>query len=297
MPRAVPRGGARQLSPLVRVDALRVAFEISVDEPAVERELQFLVHSAVQGEEPRALVHYGVSRAGDIYEIRREGVLMNVEIELRMVLQDLHTRLHREALAAWPSGVALRALTGGFRGERFVLTGESLPDRSRIGLELLSCGFDVEGDYMAIAHDQGVTAFPRPLRIPDPHVPLPRNAPPRTELPCNGSCWALDLGRAGIDWRIHTGPVQYVILLEANYGGQTRLYEVGGREAAQVLMSHAYALGTPVDAIRTVARLVDRSSCYRLRLGAVDEITSVWPSHARAAPGRHGALKSPFCPV
>jgi hypothetical protein len=284
VPRSAPRGRSRRLNSRgqLRFQVLRVGFEIAVDSPAVERELRVLVQSAVQPEPPRATVRYDVRRGGDgAYEIFRDDVLEDVQFEPGQVLRQLYAEIQRCALAAWPQGTLLYAVTGRCRGERFLLVGETPWDRSRVALHLLCLGVDIEGDGLAILHDGAVTAIPRPLRVCGGDAPLPTRAPPRDELPCVGSNamgpWVLDLARAGIDWRITRGAPHLLVVLETNWGGQTRVAELAAHETARMLMSGSTPLGAPVEWIRAVARLADGPRCTRLWLGSLEHLKEVWP--------------------
>jgi hypothetical protein len=261
---------------------LRVGFETDTDDPAIERELRFLAQSAKQPEPPRFTVSYAVAQRDVGYEISRNGVIDDVQFDPPAVLNTLYRRVQRDALSAWPEAAVLKAVTGSMRGERFIVIGETLRDRSRLALALLSRGADLEGDDLAILHDGMLTAYPRPLRVCGDDVPLPPLAPSRHELPFQGSrrstgSWVLDLELAGIEWGVTSGPVDTVIMLESNEGGQTRISEVPRHETARALMSCCDSLGHPAKAIHAVAHLADSvRRCQRLRLGSLDDIAVVW---------------------
>ena len=248
----------------------------------MERELQFLVQSAIQPEAPTSVVHYEVRHTRGIYEISREGIAVAEEFDPVRVMSALYERIQVDALAAWPDGMLLRCLTARTSDARYVLVGEKLWDRSRVALQLIRDGFDVEGDDAAILHGAGLTAWPRPLRVCGADAPLPPLAPPRSELPGvgnepEGRSWALDLAKAGIDWQITTGRVHGVISLEANYGGDTRLVELTQREAARRLLSHCDWGPGISEQIRAVAQLLRGARCCELRLGSLSEIAGAWP--------------------
>jgi hypothetical protein len=205
-----------------------------------------------------------------------------VQFDPSGVLETLYRRIQRDALDAWPGAPVLQALTGRRDGERFVIVGDSLRERSQVGLELISQNVDVEGDDLAILHDGGLTAYPRPLRVCGADAPLPPGARPREELPFVGETpetgsWALDLAQAGLDWKVTTGKPDTVILLETNYGGQTRLSELPRHEMARILMSHCDPRGNAIGAIQAVAGLANGARrCGRLWLGSLGHIGSIW---------------------
>jgi hypothetical protein len=283
VPGAAPRGGSHPLSAPLRFQVLRVGFEIAVDDPAARRALKFLIQTAVQPEPPRSLISYEVRRTDNGFEILRNGEYADTQFDPSRVLLSLYARVQRDALAAWPGAAALRAVTGRVAGERFVAVGETLWDRSRVGLALIACGVDIEGDDMAILHDGVVTAYPRPLRVCGLDVPLPPGAPLRDDLPFLGEgpqtgSWALDLSAAGIEWRVTSGKPDTVILLETNYGGQTRISDLPRHETARVLMSCCDPQGNALAGIRAVAGVANGASrCVRLWLGSLDHLGSIWP--------------------
>jgi hypothetical protein len=279
---SAPGGRPRHLTEPLRFQILRVRFEISADDPAVERQLRCLVQSAIQPEAARSIVSYVVRRRDGAFEISRDGAVQDVQFDPAGVFKAVSRQIHRDALAAWPQAALLRAVTGHWLGERFIVVGEALWDRSRLALHLISRGADIEGDDLAILHDGVLTTYPRPLRVCGLDARLPPRSPSRDELPFLGSTpstgsWALDLGAAGIDWRITARPVDRIVLLETNYGGQTRLHPVPRYEAARLVMSCCDPRDNVPGAIRSVARLVDGAHCCRLWLGALEEIRDIWP--------------------
>jgi hypothetical protein len=280
---AAPLGGSHQLSAPLRFQVLRVAFEISADDPDVRHALRFLNQSARQPEPPQSTVSYDVRRSDEGFQISRDGDLADVQFDPTVVLDTLYRRIQRDALDAWPSAPLLEALTGRRNGERFVIVGDSLRERSQVGLALLSHGVDIEGDDLAILHDGAVTAYPRPLRVCGTDVPLPTGAPPREELPFVGGTpatgsWVLDLAQAGIDWKVTTGRPDTIIRLQTNYGGQTRLSELPRHEMARILMSQCDPRGNPIGAIRTVTELAKGARrCASLWLGSTEHVGSIWP--------------------
>lgn len=244
------------------------------------RDLGFLVQSAIQPGPAERAVSYEVRRREDGYEIVREGAVDDVQFDPKCVLESLYRRIQRDALAAWPDAAVLRAVTGRCRGKRFAVIGEGVWDRSRLALQLVCCGIDVEGDDIAILHDGIITAYPRPLRVCGADAPLPPLAPAIADLPCAGNDhslgpWALDLARAGIDWRITSGTLDVAIELETNYGGQSRTREMSPFEMAPRLMSACDPLLGPSHAVGAVARLAGGARCHRLRLGSLDDVEDV----------------------
>jgi hypothetical protein len=292
MRRSATRGRPRHLTDPLRFQVLRVGFTISADDPALERRLRCLAQHATQPETARATVSYSVRRSNGAYQILRNGVVQDVQFDHWRVLDAVYRGVQADALAAWPQAAVVRAITGSWEGERFMVVGEPLRDRSSLALHLLSRGAQVEADDLAILDDGALTAYPRPWRVFGRDAPLPPGSPTRDELPyietSTRGPWTLDLSAAGIDWRISTGPVERIVLLEANYGGQTRLHPVPRYEAVRVVMSCCDARDNVPDTIRSIARLADGAHCCRLRLGALELIGDFWPPDwGDTMPGRN----------
>jgi hypothetical protein len=249
--------------------------------------LRFLLQSAIQPEPVRSIVSYDIRRHLGGYAIFRDGEFEDMQFDPAGVLKTLYARVQRDALSAWPGAAVLRAVTGRQGDERFVVVGESLWDRSRLALALMAHGIEIEGDDLAVLHDGVLTGYPRPLRVCGVDARLPALAPPRQELPFLGlrpstGSWALDLALTGVEWRITTGAVDTVVLLESNHGGQTRITQVPRHETARVLMSWCDPLGDAAGAIRAVAQLADGARCcYRLWLGELEDVGGSWPGLSR----------------
>ena len=283
MPDPAPLRGPHQLTAPLRFQILRVSFEIFAEAPSVRRALRFLIQSAAQPDPPESTVTYDVRRLADGYEISRNGEPVDVQFDPRGVLDSMYRRVQHDALGAWPGVPVLRALTGRRGPERFAIVGPSLKERSQVGLALLARAVDIEGDDLAIVHDGGLTAYPRPLRVCGVDVPIPNAAGPREMLPFVGDnpatgSWVLDLGQAGIDWRVTTGRPDTIILLGTNYGGQTRQSALPRHQMAQALMSECDPRGNPIGAVRAVAELASRAKhCLRVWLGSLEHVDSIWP--------------------
>lgn len=248
--------------------------------------MRFLAQSAIQPEQAGSIVSYDVRRRGDGYEIVRDGVLEDVQFDSHNVLGVVYRRVQRDALAAWPGAALLHAITGRWQGMRFVVVGEGLWDRSRLALQLIRHGVEIEGDDIAILHDGVLTTYPRPLRVCGVDAPLPPSAPAIADLPCAGpdpsaGPWALDLVLAGIDWRITSGGPDIAIALETNYGGQTRIRKLPSVEIARILMASCDPLSARSHAAGAIARLAGGARCYKLRLGSLDDISDAWLSRVR----------------
>jgi hypothetical protein len=249
----------------------------------VRRQLQFLVQSAVQPEAPRSTIAYAVNRRDDGFEIARDGMFLDTQFDPASVFRTISRAIHRDVLAALADAAVLYGITGSWRGERFLVVGESLWDRSRLALHLISKGAEIEGDDAAFVQDGTLTPYPRPLRVCGVDALLPPSAPSRDELPFLGSSpltgsWALDLTLAGVEWRINRGRVDRIVLLETNYGGQTRMRPAEHHETARILLSSCDLRGKTATNLASITRLINEADCFRLSLGALTDLGEFWPT-------------------
>lgn len=226
-------------------------------------------------------MHYEVTRRDGRYEIHRDGDALDIEFEPGQVLRRLYRDVQAEALSAWPGASVLRAVSGSCCGEHFLLVGEHGADRSDVAVRLLSLGVAIEGDDLVLVSGGVAHAYPRPLRVRDPAW-FPPHTPPIETVPFLTSSggrgiWALDLARAGFEWRITPRAPDLLIELETNYGGQSRVSELAARDTTRVLMESSHRMGSPVQAIRDLAFLANGARGLRLRLGAMDDVETSWP--------------------
>ena len=94
--------------------------------------------------------------------------------------------------------------------------------------------------------------------------------------------WSFDPAAAGFAWEIDAEPVHAVVVVESNPGGRSRLERRPRYETAQDVVA---AIGTiPGERggpglvgprVAAASRLVDACSCWRLRLGDLDEASTL----------------------
>jgi len=278
--RATARRGPRSLTHHeLAFQILRVAFTVTVDETQLRSQLRWLEQSAIQPAPPETTVAYAVRRRDGAYEITRAGVPADLQFHRAGVLATLYAAVQRDALAAWPQHTAVHAVVGTFAGERFAVVGGSARERSRLAVALMSAGAELEGDDLALLGVDGLTTYPRPIRL-DRHARLPAYVPARSELPFAGSPgtgqWALDLARAGHRWEVRSGPVARFVHFDLNDGGQTRVRELTQVGAMRALVAAADVPAAPAPAIQAMASMLGGARCRRLWLGDVEDVEKIW---------------------
>ena len=143
----------------------------------------------------------------------------------------------------------------------------------------MSAGADLEGDDLALVGADGLTTYPRPIRL-DRHARLPAHVPARSELPFMGSPgtgqWALDLSQAGLRWEVRSGPVSLFVHFDLNDGGRTRVSDLNQVGAMRALLAAADVPAAPAAAIGAMASLLGGARCRRLWLGNLEDVETMW---------------------
>jgi hypothetical protein len=266
---------------MLRLQVLRVAFTVAADDPGLGPALRFLDQSARQPEPPSLHIGYQVVRGNEMYEIQREGVLINAEFDHAGVVGTLYAAIQHDALAAWPEATVLRGVVGRWQDQRFVVAGDGGRERSGLALALLAAGASIEGDDLALVDRRGLTTYPRALRVGSAMGALPTGIPGRETLPFSGrsertGVWALDPRRTGRPWRVETGPVQHIVEFTMNDGGMTRVGDLSAISGVRTLMMGIDPRGGAPAAIRDVSALSVGARCHRLWLGSFGDVSEVW---------------------
>jgi hypothetical protein len=167
-----------------------------------------------------------------------------------------------------------------WHGSRTIIAGPSGAGKTSVALRLMFSGADLLSDERVFY--RAGTAMPYPRRFHIKHAGL-RHHPEigSLALPFSGAherhrVYSLSPQDLGRNWVLKPAPVDRVIYLEPNYGGQTRLRPVGRTRMANLLMSQAFApLGGRPWWIADIAGLVTRAECSVLWNGDPDESAMV----------------------
>lgn len=196
------------------------------------------------------------------------------ELTASYAAENLLRRMHREALAALPDPVRLRAAIARHAGRTFLIVGPQRSGKTTLALALLFDGFDVSGDELVLLHDGQATAFPWRFRVNETSIallPLLRTVPAvvaRNGASARDWWFAVDPTDFGFSWEVAPAPVWAVFYLEPNHGGHSRVIETGKLDMARRLLAQA----TPPPSNRRgwigeITGMVDEARTYVVQLG------------------------------
>lgn len=188
--------------------------------------------------------------------------------------ENLLRRMHRDALAALPDHVRLRAVIGRGAGGSFLIAGPRNSGKTTLALRLLFEGCDVSGDDLVLVADGRAMAFPWRFRVNEPSVALlPQLRALPTVVARKGALardwwFPADPTDFGRDWDISPATVGAVFYLEANHGARSRVIETGKLDMARRLLAQATA---PPSGRRQwigdIARMLDGARTCLVELG------------------------------
>ncbi len=203
--------------------------DIRYEDPALQDTFRYLVARARQPFDIRKTLSYEVRGTGP-YDILEEGdPLSSVRTRddvIHIVYGRVYSRvLERLELAGW---VALHAALATINDSRTLILGHKGTGKTTLATRLLYSGHSVEGDEMALVRDGQVLALPRAFHFKrgiDQLVPevagfvkdLPKVFAGPVEI------FAFEPSEFGFDWTIAVGPVDRVVWITLNHGGETTL--------------------------------------------------------------------------
>jgi hypothetical protein len=254
--------------------------DIRYEDPALQDTFRYLVERARQPFDIRKTLTYEV-RGTSPYDILEEGDPLSLVRTRTDVLHVVYGRVYRRVLerfvlAGW---VALHAALATINGRRTLIFGHKGAGKTTLATRLLYAGHPVEGDEIALVRNGLVLALPRAFHLkPDidrlvPEVAgLVKYLPKAFAGPVEIS--AFEPSEFGFDWTIAVRPVDRVVWITPNHGGETALEprpsfatiqrilecSLGWGEAREVLVAmaarlggaggHELVMGNPYDAVR-----------------------------------------------
>jgi hypothetical protein len=275
-----------------RFQLLAVDVRIRTNCAILDRQLDYLVLDAVQDYPATTSLCIDAMREAAQYRIAAEGEEPSIEIGSFMAMSRLYQACYRKLYESLPQPSALlHSACGSIAGQRFVLIGESGAGKTTLIIRLASEGALVEGDELVVLHEKGVVAVPRRFRIKDHGLALlPSIAATSDRMPVldsgDGSrIYAFAPSESGHSWHIRDAPVDAVIFLEPNHGGQSRLVEIPRFQMVQFAMSQARVFDRQDRSwITMLCRQLDRAACYKLVVGDLDNAVALLISKLRGLP-------------
>ncbi len=203
--------------------------DIEYEDPRLEDTFRYLAVRARQPFDIRKTLSYQVRGSGP-YDILEEGdplspVGTRAEV-LHIVYSRVYSRLlERFILSGW---VALHAALATINNCRTLILGHMKNGKTTLATRLLYSGHAVEGDEMVLVRNGLVFALPRAFHFrPDIGRLVPEVAGFVKDLPRGfagpAENFAFHPSEFGFDWAITVGPVDRVVWITGNHGGETSL--------------------------------------------------------------------------
>jgi hypothetical protein len=208
------------------------------------------------------------------YRVREEGRRDEEAIDLRSVVDRLHSRVLSISVQAKPEAGILHAASLRRGSRKFLLAGVESAGKTTLALRLILEGCELEGDEHVILDCDGVIARPRACRVKESSLALlPEFAEVISLAPFyidpNGrKTFNVDPRMLGGTWCIKSDKVDRVIVLHPNHGGYSSLRSLPPTALAQALLSDLQLRGPAAGTlVAAVADLVRHAKGFDLSLG------------------------------
>ncbi len=259
----------------VQLGPCRVCIE--TDSRDVYEQLRYLDHDAVQSVPAITKLDLGAWREDHSFQLVRQGRLIGRVSQPEDVLDHFYAIAYRDAFAAMAAGtLLLHGVTVARRGRRALLVGQPHAGKSTLAARLLIDGFEVSGDEYAVLADERLAAFPRRFHLKAGSLALlPQLTRIVPSLPffdtSSGRIVALGPTDLGRPWVLDPGPVDAIVVLEANHGGPSTLSGLPQHELVRLLMMQTFTPDpAPRGWITSLSQLVGSATCSRMAVGDLD---------------------------
>jgi hypothetical protein len=216
----------------------------------------------------------GAWNDGDEVRLTVDGQDVDFELTALQAGENLLRRMHREALAALPDHVRLRAVIGRSGERSFLVAGPRRSGKTTLALGLLLAGCEVSGDELVLLRGGWAVAFPWRFMVNEPSVAL---LPPLRALPpvvARGGALARDWWFAadptdfGRPWDIRPAAIESVFWLEPGHGSRSVVTEAGKLAMTRHLLSQTTAPPSGRSGwLGDITRLVEGARTFRVEMG------------------------------
>ncbi len=260
---------------LTAFQLLSCRVEIRYQDSALANTLRYLAENARQAMGPRKTLGYGIQGFGP-YNVLEEGDFLEAVETRDDVLHLIYARVYRRTLERFVlSGwTVLHGAVSRIGDRRLLFLGHKGVGKTSLATRLLFSGHGVEGDEIVLERDSQVIALPRAFHLkPGIERQVPELRSVMEQLPAKSSgaidILALDPAELGFDWRINLGPVDTLIWLTANHGGQTQLEPRSPFAMIQHVLESSLGWGETRDVLVATASRLGGDGGYELVLGDV----------------------------
>lgn len=262
--------------PQIRFQLLNSRVRIIFEDPALSEPVCYMVVRADQAFSVKVTFTYHVTGHGP-YLLREEGDAFGEANTAQDVVFLIYRRIYRRllerfVLSGW---VVFHAVLATVDGRRMLILGDKGSGKTTLAAALLYGGHLVEGDEMVMVRDGQIVAVPRRLHFkPGITDHIPQLDPLLDQLP---AAWAGDIrisaadpSELGFDWKIKSGPVDRLISIQPNHGGETRVAETGSFQMLQHLLAAYLGWGESRKTVLDCASQMASSGGSQLYLGDPD---------------------------
>ncbi|MEE2776577.1 MAG: hypothetical protein VYE73_07420 [Acidobacteriota bacterium] len=277
---------------MISFQLLDTRVEVVRDDPVIDGGLRYLAHGASSEVVVRRTIRYAIEGSGP-WLLREEGDAVDVLEDPDDLLWFLFVRVHgrvceRYSLAGWST---FHAAVAGVRGVRLLFVGPSSVGKSTLASTLLFGGHSVEGDEMAFERAGVVVPLARRFHLKEGierHVS--GLAPWIDDLPAvrrdGAPVRAFDPSEHGFEWRVRSAPVDAVVCLRAEHGGESRLREITTFEALTGLLGGALNWVQSRSVLVAAATRLARARRVELTLGRPSETLAALESWCGSIDGK-----------
>lgn len=203
--------------------------EIRYEDAALETPLSYVIEQARQPFPVRRKLNYTIRGFGP-YQVYEEGDL-HCEVASPLDVQHVvYGRIYRRVveryvLTGW---VAFHAALATIGTCRTLILGHKGTGKTTLATRLLYSGYPVEADEMVLVREGQALPLPRAFHLkPGIDCQVPEVAEMMRGLPKayagDVEISAFDPSVAGFSWEISLGPVDRVVWINPNHGGETRI--------------------------------------------------------------------------
>jgi hypothetical protein len=208
--------------------------------------------------------------------VHQDGALIKEVLGARAAMTWLHMHLYASSLAERPRAALLHAACLRRHGRRLLLAGAKGTGKTTLSLLLVAAGFEFEGDENVLIEEAGVVARPRACRVKETSLALLGSLAAAVSASPSyrdhtGHIYNFDPRTLGSTWRIESGEVDCVVVLQPNHGGYSSIRPMPPSAVVQALMSEIgvreEGRSRPVAALALLAR---RAKGFDLSLGDLE---------------------------
>ncbi len=187
--------------------------------------------------------------------------------------------MHEQAFKTINNYIHIHAALGHKGSTNFLIVGEKGAGKTTLVTRLLSHGFEIDGDELALIRDTSGFAFPRRFHIKEASVGLlPEIKAIQHKIPFiqSGDCpklFAFSPAEWGGTWRVQNRPIDVIFYIESNHQDQKDYVAPrAGCKMVQKLMSLTYmADNQHSKRVKGLCKLVQSASCFTLHYNNLNE--------------------------